>query len=78
MKTIDELFETPKDSPQYEANPYELHQLLGWKPWQPFPAAVWASETPTEIWDNQRHDWPRLRAVLDSLHVEYMKRKGET
>lgn len=78
MRTIDELYETALDSPDYWRDPYQLHQILGWKPWEPFPAAVWANKEPTEIWENRWHDWPRLRAQLEALHAEYLKRKGET
>ena len=77
MKTINELFETPLDSRDYWADPYELHKILRWKPWQPNPCEVWASETPPEPWMDNSGSWPELRAQLEQLHAEYIRRKGE-
>jgi hypothetical protein len=71
------LFETPMDSPVYEANPYALNKALGWRPWHPCACEIWQSETPPEPWMDNSGSWPALRAQLEQLHAEYLRRKAE-
>lgn len=72
-ETLDELFAADRDSIDWDlGNPWTLHQKLGFSPWLPAAPHVWlTAECPDWC---KRDDWEKVKAMLDELHAEHLRR----
>lgn len=79
-QTLKRLFEADIEADDYQetAPDYELHADLGWPPWAPMLADLWAQEDPPESMAGtaMHRDWHRYRSELMELHRQYREARS--